>query len=276
MAPGVSRAVLRCGFRGARRGVLGDRSPFTAGAGRGSQTFFVMGCHDIAGGPSYRSRERWTLRVRALSSSGWAGTGGDQPAPACPCSRPRVDRAGRAGEAGKSFTGSAGGRLTGSAGGRLAGSAGGPCRGVRSCELGAWAGRRRVLRPGRDTASTCGSSALWHTATEGGRALGGRALPLRVPGVAFGAEAGGWVGWRSGWRSGLVVAPVMPHTRTARMTLCFGVFVVVGPGGRSSGGSTRYGGLGVTRKWRNGRRARFRSVCPKGRGGSTPPLRTLG
>src|SRR6478736_3865736 len=28
-------------------------------------------------------------------------------------------------------------------------------------------------------------------------------------------------------------------------------------------------------KWRNGRRARFRSVCPKGRGGSTPPLPTL-
>ena len=27
-------------------------------------------------------------------------------------------------------------------------------------------------------------------------------------------------------------------------------------------------------KWRNGRRARFRSVCPKGRGGSTPPLPT--
>src|SRR4051794_7381211 len=29
-------------------------------------------------------------------------------------------------------------------------------------------------------------------------------------------------------------------------------------------------------KWRNGRRARFRSVCPKGRGGSTPPLPTQG
>jgi hypothetical protein len=28
-------------------------------------------------------------------------------------------------------------------------------------------------------------------------------------------------------------------------------------------------------KWRNGRRARFRSVCPNGRGGSTPPLPTL-
>ena len=27
-------------------------------------------------------------------------------------------------------------------------------------------------------------------------------------------------------------------------------------------------------KWRNGRRARFRSVCPKGRGGSTPLSRT--
>jgi hypothetical protein len=26
--------------------------------------------------------------------------------------------------------------------------------------------------------------------------------------------------------------------------------------------------------WRNGRRARFRSVCPKGRGGSTPPIPT--
>ena len=29
-----------------------------------------------------------------------------------------------------------------------------------------------------------------------------------------------------------------------------------------------------TGKWRNGRRARFRSVCPKGRGGSTPPFPT--
>src|SRR5665648_561542 len=28
------------------------------------------------------------------------------------------------------------------------------------------------------------------------------------------------------------------------------------------------------REWRNGRRARFRSVCPKGRGGSRPPSRT--
>ena len=28
-------------------------------------------------------------------------------------------------------------------------------------------------------------------------------------------------------------------------------------------------------EWRNGRRARFRSVCPKGRGGSTPPSPTL-
>ena len=27
-------------------------------------------------------------------------------------------------------------------------------------------------------------------------------------------------------------------------------------------------------KWRNGRRARFRSVCPKGREGSTPSFRT--
>ncbi len=32
---------------------------------------------------------------------------------------------------------------------------------------------------------------------------------------------------------------------------------------------------GRMREWRNGRRARFRSVCPKGRGGSTPPSRTL-
>lgn len=34
--------------------------------------------------------------------------------------------------------------------------------------------------------------------------------------------------------------------------------------------------MGTNRKgkWRNGRRARFRSVCPKGRGGSTPPLPT--
>lgn len=34
--------------------------------------------------------------------------------------------------------------------------------------------------------------------------------------------------------------------------------------------------MGANRKgkWRNGRRARFRSVCPKGRGGSTPPLPT--
>ena len=30
----------------------------------------------------------------------------------------------------------------------------------------------------------------------------------------------------------------------------------------------------VTRKWRNGRRAGFRCQCPKGRGGSNPPLRT--
>ena len=32
---------------------------------------------------------------------------------------------------------------------------------------------------------------------------------------------------------------------------------------------------GVGREWRNGRRARFRSVCPKGRGGSTPLSRTF-
>src|SRR5919206_587315 len=36
-----------------------------------------------------------------------------------------------------------------------------------------------------------------------------------------------------------------------------------------------YGVAGqATGKWRNGRRARFRSVCPKGRGGSTPPFPT--
>ena len=29
------------------------------------------------------------------------------------------------------------------------------------------------------------------------------------------------------------------------------------------------------RKWRNGRRAAFRSQCPKGRGGSNPPSRTV-
>jgi len=34
--------------------------------------------------------------------------------------------------------------------------------------------------------------------------------------------------------------------------------------------------IGRSGKWRNGRRARFRSVCPKGRGGSTPPLPTHG
>ncbi len=31
---------------------------------------------------------------------------------------------------------------------------------------------------------------------------------------------------------------------------------------------------GCSGEWRNGRRARFRSVCPKGRGGSTPPSPT--
>src|SRR6478735_11681917 len=30
----------------------------------------------------------------------------------------------------------------------------------------------------------------------------------------------------------------------------------------------------VAREWRNGRRAGFRCQCPKGRGGSNPPLRT--
>ena len=39
-------------------------------------------------------------------------------------------------------------------------------------------------------------------------------------------------------------------------------------------GHTRTAHASVTRKWRNGRRAGFRCQCPKGRGGSNPPLRT--
>jgi hypothetical protein len=39
------------------------------------------------------------------------------------------------------------------------------------------------------------------------------------------------------------------------------------------GDAAHYGGF--TREWRNGRRAGFRCQCPKGRGGSNPPSRTL-